>query len=109
MRKRSVRWSVEAERDLEDIVDFLLTRSPDEAESVWKPIRGAASRLESLSERGRVVPELRRAGVRTYRELIVRRRYRLLYRASPRSVLVVAVLDGRRDLEEVLLARFRPG
>lgn len=104
--KRNVRWASDAEEDLSRIIDFVLERSPDAASRIFDRIRSAALRLESLTERGRVVPELARAGVRQYRELIVARRYRLLYRPGPRSVLVVAVFDGRRDLEDVLFERF---
>lgn len=106
MKKRSARWTAEAEQDLEHVVDYLLSRSLHVGESTWKRIRATATKLESLSERGRKVPELARAGVHDYRELIVNRRYRILYRATHRSVLVVAVFDGRRDLEDVLLERF---
>ena len=39
-----------------------------------------------------------------YRELIVRP-WRIIYRVSTKRVLVLAVLDGRRDLEGLLLSR----
>lgn len=107
MKRRTVRWVASAERDLEQIVDFLLSRSVPAAESTWLKLRTSAVRLASITERGRVVPELAKAGVRTYRELIVLRCYRLVYRASARSVLVVGVFDGRRDLADILIERFR--
>jgi len=89
-------------------LDFLLSRNLSVAESTWLKLRSAAVRLESLTERGRIVPELLKAGVRTYRELIVLPRYRLVYRASARAVLVVGVFDARRDLGDILLERFSP-
>lgn len=108
MKRRTVRWADSALRDVEQLVDFLLSRSVPAAESAWTGIRSAAVRLESLTERGRIVPELAKSGVKTYREVIVLRRYRLVYRSSKRSVLVVGVLDGRRDLADLLLERFVP-
>lgn len=108
MKRRTVRWADSALRDVERLVDFLFSRSIPEAESAWTGIRSAAVRMESFTERGRVVPELAKSGVKTYREVIVLRRYRLVYRASERSVLVVAVLDDRRDLADLLLERFVP-
>ena len=55
--------------------------------------------------RGRIVPELRAQGVQFYRELLSPP-YRIMYRVKDRLVLVVAVLDGRRNLDDLLLDRF---
>ena len=63
-----------------------------------------AARLESEPRRGRIVPELARFGIRTWRELIVRP-YRIVYRIDGDTVAVLAVFDGRRELEDVLLER----
>jgi len=60
--------------------------------------------LESGPARGRVVLELRRLGMRTWRELVVRS-YRLVYRIEGETKTVLAVFDGRRDLADVLLDR----
>ena len=51
-----------------------------------------------------MVPELAHFGMRTWRELVVRP-YRLVYRIEGDTVTVLAVIDGRRDLEDVLLER----
>jgi len=42
--------------------------------------------------------------VHQYREL-VERQWRIVYRIEPDSVMVLAALDGRRDLESLLLDR----
>ena len=57
-----------------------------------------------MAQRGRIVPELRAAGVQTYREL-VEGPWRIVYRYDARYVYVTAVLDARRDLSSVLLER----
>ena len=57
------------------------------------------------SERGRVVPELREYRIRTIRELIVKP-YRLIYGTTGNRVSVLALVDGRRDLQDVLMDRF---
>jgi plasmid stabilization system protein ParE len=63
-----------------------------------------ADSLTTAAERGRLVPELRSIGVHQYREL-VERPWRIVYRIEPDTVIVLAVLDGRRDLESLLLDR----
>lgn len=55
----------------------------------------AAESLATLSERGRVVPELSQPDTR---EIFVFR-YRLLYDIQPEIVRVVAFLHGARDFE----------
>jgi len=99
-----VRWAEVALRDLERIVDFIADRDPQAADRILNRIEGTARTLESLSLRGRIVPELRAWNVSAYRELIVDS-YRLLYRVEGNKVLVIAVIDGRRDLEQALLER----
>jgi toxin ParE1/3/4 len=51
-----------------------------------------------------VVPELQAVDVLQYRELIERPR-RIIYRIEPDQVVVLAVLDGQRDLGSLLLER----
>jgi len=52
----------------------------------------------------RSCPELSQFGMRAWRELVVRP-YRIVYRIEGDSVTVLAVFDGRRDLEDLLLER----
>jgi toxin ParE1/3/4 len=70
-------------------------------------LAGLRTRAESLARvplRGRVVPELSWFGIRTYRELVVGP-HRIAYRIVSKHVQVLAVLDGRRDLADLLLER----
>jgi toxin ParE1/3/4 len=57
-----------------------------------------------MAHRGRVVPELRELSLEPWRELLVKP-YRIIYRISGPQVLIIAVLDGRRDVEDTLLRR----
>jgi toxin ParE1/3/4 len=103
-RRSRVEWAEAAVRDLEDLAAFLAVDSPDEAERLLGRIEQRASTLESSPRRGRVVPELAGFGLRNWRELVVRP-YRLVYRIEGDIVTVLAVFDGRRDLEDLLLER----
>jgi toxin ParE1/3/4 len=85
-------------------VSYLALDSEGNASRVLKRIETRAAALESSPSGGRVVTELARFGMRTWRELVVRP-YRLLYRIEGGIVTVLAIFDGRRDLEDVLLER----
>lgn len=104
MAERNVVWSAAAAADLEAIIDFISRDSTEEALRVLDRLQRRAQRLTAPSLRGRIVPELRDEGIAIYRELIARPG-RIIYRLDGESVLVLAVLDGRRDLADVLLER----
>ena len=97
-------WAAAARRDLHAVVSYLADRSPQAALDALDRIERKAQSLVALSERGRVVPELARLHMREYRELVIPP-YRLVYRSHSRDILVLAVFDGRRSLEDVLLDR----
>jgi addiction module RelE/StbE family toxin len=97
-------WAEAAARDLEELVDYIARDSEGDAEKIFNRLRARAESLSLSPSRGRFVPELRAYGIRTWRELLIRP-YRIVYRISGETVVVLAVLDGRRDLEDLLLER----
>src|SRR5260221_2390882 len=103
-RRFRVDWADAAVRDLEEPIAFIGADSEIRAERVLDRIEASAAALEASPRRGRVVPELAHFGIRSWRELVVRP-YRLVYRVDDDAVLVLAVIDGRRDLEDLLLER----
>lgn len=93
-------------RDLEGIVDFILANDdPLKAARIYERIHDSVSRLAELPARGRIVPELRDEGLEMYRELLISKVWRVIYRVRGTRVVILSVLDGRRDLEELLLQR----
>ena len=92
-RRRAVAWSDSGQSALDEVVNYIHQDSPANARRVLTSALDAAASLETLAERGRVVPEL---GDSTLRELLVHR-YRLMYRVSNDEVTVVAFLRGVRD------------
>ena len=104
MSKRVV-WSDAATRDYDAILAYVAERDGIEfAERLHEKLYPAIGELGTHPERCRVVPELQQLGVTVFRELLARP-YRVPFRIRGREVVVLAVFDGRRDLEEVLLRR----
>lgn len=99
-----VLWTETAARDLKELVASIAAGSPGNAPRVLARLQERAAALEAHPAGGRVVPELASFGLRAWRELIVKP-YRLIYRVDGDRVYVPAVLDGRRDLEELLFRR----
>jgi toxin ParE1/3/4 len=96
-----------AQRDLADIVDFIARDSEINAEAVLDRLHAQALSLDLFAERGRRIPELA-GGSRSRRanwsELLVRP-WRIVYAVDGDSVLVLAVVDGRRDFRAWLAGR----
>lgn len=90
---RAVVWAESAERALDDVIAYIAQDSNQAAAHVLDAALHAAASLATLSERGRVVPELNDPGIR---EIFVYR-YRLMYRVEAERVVVVAFLHGARD------------
>jgi toxin ParE1/3/4 len=96
-----VRWTPEAEADALAITDWF--QDDVRAEAVIAQFVEKAQSLATMSERGRVVPELQKIGVMQYRELI-HRPWRMVYSVRGREVWIMAILDARR-LQDQLFAR----
>jgi len=77
---------------------------PLSARDVLTRIRDAMRTLTTLPARGHLPPELTALGAHPARE-IHSGPYRIIYEVRGEDVYVHAVLDSRRDLGDLLLAR----
>lgn len=98
-------WTKRAEKDLLTIVSYIARDFFSNAQNVLRKIKKATSRLYHALTRGRMIPQLQEQGVLQYRELIISP-WRVMYRISGKSVFILAVLDSRQNIEDVLLERF---
>jgi plasmid stabilization system protein ParE len=92
-RVRQVAWAQSGRDALDEVIAYIAQDSHEAAIHVLEATLEAAASLATLSERGRVVPELNDPIIR---EIFVFR-YRLLYRVEDERVVVVAFLHGSRD------------
>lgn len=90
---RAVVWAASALEDLVDVLEDVAARSPGFERDLHDDVMAATASLATLSERGRLVPELR--DQRT-REIFIRE-YRVMYEVHDDRVAVVAFVFGRRD------------
>jgi plasmid stabilization system protein ParE len=104
-KKFDIIWAHVAENDLKEIIEYIAEDSPAHALKILQKIKQQATRLYTLPERGRIVPELQEHGIFLYRELIVPP-WRIMYRISEMNVYILSVLDSRQNVEDILLHRF---
>ena len=96
-----VMWSQRAVRDLMKILDYVGQESLTRAEKLYSTLKMECQALREFPYQGRLVPELKDLGVSLYRELVVEG-YSVLYRVHENHLLVLTILDSRRDLESIL-------
>jgi plasmid stabilization system protein ParE len=93
--RRRVSWTPEARRTLDEVLEYIARDSQEGARRVLEQALAAARSLETLAERGRVVPEISAPSIR---EVFVYR-YRLMYRVANDSVQILAFIHGARDFD----------
>ncbi len=98
-------WAPVAQNDLNELVDYISNRDcVDSALHVYDKLMEEIDTLITHPERCRIPPELKQIGVSEYRELIVSP-YSVFFKIRENCLGIIAVLDRRRDLGELLIAR----
>jgi len=93
----TVKWSPEATEDLESIVSYIARDSEFYARAVASKILATSSKIPEQPLIGRVVPEINDEMIR---ERFVYS-YRLIYRVEGKIITVVAIVHGKRLLENI--------
>ena len=105
MKQFHVRLASDAEHDIVEICQYLAALvSRQRAEHVFEQLEDACKSLSNMPERGHFPPELERLGILEYREIHCMT-YRILYQQIDEIVMIHAILDGRRDLQDLLFYR----
>ena len=94
-----------AKQDLLQLYKYVaVNESIEQAARLIENLQKTCAKLKTLPERGRIPLELERIGIREFRESIVKP-YRVIYSSEKSRVLVYCILDGRRDLQDLLEER----
>lgn len=105
MSRYQVRITDEAERDLEDIFEYIARHDAiDKAEYVLAELEKRITALELSPQRGHYPPELEQLGIKSFREIFFKP-YRVIYEISGSKVIIHVCVDGRRDLQTLLARR----
>lgn len=89
-----------AAHDLECILDYIALDNPSAAETAYRAIVAAARRLIEFPDMGRagLLPGTRELSVPSLR-------YVIIYTAEPKTVTILAIFHGARDLVRALAER----
>ena len=104
MKKIKLVWTETAVKDFDDIIEYISIDSINNAIEQYEKIKKATIELNEFTKSGRIVPELYEQNIIKYRELIVSP-WRILYKQDRNIVYVMAIIDGRRNIEDILMRR----
>ncbi len=96
----------QAKLDLKEI--FLFVAVNDNIQSANKlldALEETCYELEKYPDRGHIPPELGTTGIKSYLEIHYKP-YRIIYEIENKLVYVHSVIDGRRNIQEILSNRF---
>lgn len=92
----------QAKLDLKEILIFVATNdSLQSANKLLDALEATCYKLEKYPERGHIPPELRQTGINNYLEIHYKS-YRIIYEIEENLVYIHSVLDGRRNIQEIL-------
>ena len=101
MKDYIVYWTKSAKKDLREIIDYIANDNKKNALDILNRITQKASELKQMPFHCRILPELQDLNIETYRELIINP-WRTVFKVNNTEVNVIAVLDGRRNIEDIL-------
>jgi toxin ParE1/3/4 len=94
-----------AKLDLKEIFIYVaLNDSIQSANKLLDALEETCFKLEKYPERGRIPPELRPTGIKNYIEIHYKP-YRIIYEIEKDLIYIHCVIDGRRNIQEILSNR----
>jgi len=95
-----------ARLDLKEIFIFVaMNDSVQSANKLLDALEETCYKLQKFPERGHIPPELKPTGIKSYLEILFKP-YRIIYEIENNLIYIHSVIDGRRNIQEVLGNRF---
>lgn len=95
----------DAQEDLGDIYEYVArSDSLAKVDQLHASLLSLCKQVEKFPKRGHVTPELKLLGVVNFRELHFKT-YRIIYQIIDRDIFIHCIIDGRRDMENLLRER----
>lgn len=97
-------WVDSARNELLEIIDYIAIESQISAKKVYQNIKRKADSLSAMPYNGRIIPEFKQFEINLYRE-VIESPWRIMYRIQDKTVAIITILDGRRDVEDILFKK----
>ncbi len=95
----------QAKLDLKEIFIYVaMNDSIHSANKLLDALEETCYKLEKYPERGHIPPELRPTGIKSFLEIFYKP-YRIIYEIEDNLIYIHSVIDGRRNIQEILSNR----
>lgn len=95
----------QAKMDIKEIFSYVVSNDGKQiANKLIDSLETAFYKLEKYPKRGHIPPELLDTGIKYYLEIHYKP-YRIIYEIENKSVYIHSILDGRRNIQEILQRR----
>ena len=95
----------DAEQDILELYEYVaLNDALSKAKKLIEKLEEKCKSLSEYANRGHIPPELDRVSIYNYLEIHYKP-YRIIYQIIDKNVFIHCILDGRRDLTELLHER----
>ncbi len=105
MKNHKIIWMNSAIIDLNIIADYIVLDSSKIAIKTTQKIKSATANLKKFPNHGKIVSELKKYGVYDFYEIVISP-WRIIYKTSKTDIFIFAIIDSRRDFEDILFDRF---
>jgi len=102
--KYTVNLTQNAENDLEEIITYIAQSNPQIAIKILERIQARIKTLDHFPTRGAYVPELLAKNIKDYRQ-ILEAPWKIVYKVVDDIVNILAIIDSRRNLQDVLIKK----
>jgi addiction module RelE/StbE family toxin len=93
-----------AEDDLDEIITYIAKSNPQDTLKIIERIQEKTKTLDHFPNRGGYVLELLAKNIKDYRQLI-ESPWKIIYKVEADTVTVLAILDSRRNLQDILIKK----
>ncbi|MDR1277726.1 MAG: type II toxin-antitoxin system RelE/ParE family toxin [Treponema sp.] len=107
--KYKIIWSKDAGDEFIEIISwYKYNAGKNTAQRIYAKINSQIKKLKDMPGMGKQVQVLKDIGVHDYRQ-IVQDNWIIYYKVEEQSINIISVIDGRRNLEEILYKKIIDG
>jgi toxin ParE1/3/4 len=107
--KYKIIWSKDAGEEFIEIVSWYKYKAgKNVAQRIYSKINSQVKKLKDMPGLGKQVQILNDIGINDYRQL-VQDHWIIYYKAEGQTINIISVIDGRRNLEEILYKKILDG
>jgi plasmid stabilization system protein ParE len=102
---KKIFWTADAEESFNEILEYSMEKfGESRTQKLYEKIISKIDLLSSVSLKSKLSQDLKDIGINNIYEL-VESPWRIFYKIQNDKVIILLILDGRRNVEEVLISK----